>query len=186
MKMIKRSILLILLVMVLLVPSYSVQAKSGMYNLGYPVHINGTKVEFQDALINENKTYIALRDFCSKAGLDVEWVDPNYHQLPIPGGNLPSGISINIPSYVYVKEVTNFKKTDEKIKVVDITGIYNKFKEGKNYTYYFSDYGLVIKDKNGEKLVKLNYNPSNEYMYVSVDEFREKLQPHFVDICMQE
>lgn len=186
MKMIKRFILLILLVMVLLVPSYSVQKKSGMYNLGYPVHINGTKVEFQDAFTNENKTYIALRDFCGKVGLDVKWVDPNYHQLPIPGGNLPSGININIPSYVYVKEVTNFKKTDEKIKVVDITGIYNKFKEGKNYKYYFSDYGLVIKDKNGEKLVKLNYNPSNEYMYVSVDEFREKIQPYFVDICMQE
>lgn len=178
-------ITIILLVAALSMQSAAAMGKGKAQTFPYQVYVNGTQVQLNDIVLNNNKTYVGLREFCEKAGMKVEWVNPKYHYAPIPGGNFPGGVNIINPSFVYVKDVTNFYKTDQKIKGVDITGIYKKYKEGGNYKYYFADRGLVINDGQEKKVIKLKYNISNEYMYVSVDEFREKIQPYFIDICMQ-
>lgn len=172
----------LLLVTVLSNSIVNANVKKGAYEFSYPIYLNGNKVELKEGLFNNNKTYIGLREFCNKAGMDLEWVNPNHHQSPVPGRNLSSGTDITNPSFVYAKEVTNYQNTDKKIKGVDITGIYNKYKDVQKFKYYFNDNGLVIDTK---KQLELNYNPSNGYIYVSVEEFREKIQPYFVDICMQ-
>ena len=173
-----------LFVMILFGSASYINAKEEFYTLPFAVRVNSKGIELKKALLHNNRTYIELREFCDKAGMTVEWVDPKHHQSYAPGGGLPGGINISNPSFVYVKDVTDFENTKNVIKAVDITGIYKRYNKEGNYKYYFSDEGLVV--NNGEnKVIKLNYNPSNGYMYISVDEFREKIQPYFVDICMQ-
>lgn len=151
----------------------------------FAIHVNGNPIGLADALVHNNKSYVGLRELCEKMGMTVEWVDPNHQQMPIPGGTFPAGINIINPTFVHTKEVTKYDETNRTIKAVDITGIYKKFKMGKGYQYYFSDEGLVIDGAN-KQVLKLNYNPSNQLMYVSVEEFKEKIQPYLIDICMQE
>ena len=152
---------------------------------GYPVYVNGEKIMLDDAFIKDGKTYIQLRELGNKMNVTVDWADPKYHMLPIPGGNLPDGINLTNPTFVYTDEVTDYYNTIQKITCVEITGIYQKYKTGNNLNYAFSDEGLAVKENGTENVVPLKYNPSNGRMYLTVDEFREKVQPYLVDMCMQ-
>ncbi|MFV0516853.1 MAG: hypothetical protein ACK5MV_05615 [Aminipila sp.] len=160
-------------------------AESKVSALGYPVYVNGKQIKLNEALIKNGRTYIQLREFCSQMNVAVDWIDPSKHTLPIPGGNLPDGINLTNPTYIYTNEVTDYYDTTQKINCVEITGIYQKYKTGSNLKYAFGDEGLVVKTDGLETVIPLKYNPSSGRMYVSVDEFREKVQPYLVDICMQ-
>ncbi len=162
-----------------------VAAESKASALGYPVYVNGKQIKMNEALIQDGRTYVQLRELCGQMNTTVDWIDPSQHMLPAPGGSLPEGINLTNPTYVYTDEVTNYYDTKQKIKCVEITGIYEKYKTGSNLKYAFGDGGLVVKTDGTEKVIPLKYNPNNGRMYVSVDEFREKVQPYLVDICMQ-
>ena len=153
--------------------------------LGYPVYVNGELIKMNEARIIEGRTYVQLRELCSQMNVTVDWADPKNHMLPIPGGNLPAGVNLTNPTFVYTDEVTDYYTTTQKITCVDITGIYTKYKTGKNLNYAFSEEGLLINKNGTENVIPLKYNPGNGRMYLTVDEFREKVQPYLVDMCMQ-
>ncbi|MDR1134749.1 MAG: copper amine oxidase N-terminal domain-containing protein [Clostridiales Family XIII bacterium] len=164
----------------------AVAAESQTSALGYPVYVNGNIVKLNKAIIKDGRTYVQLRELCAQMNVTVDWVDPAYHMSPIPGGTLPEGINLTNPTFAYTAEVTNYYDTAQKINCVEITGIYQKYQTGDNLNYAFGDEGLVVKTDGAEKLIPLKYNPISGRMYLSVDEFREKVQPYLVDICMQE
>ena len=153
--------------------------------LGYPVYVNRERITLNEALIKDGRTYVQLRELCSQMNVTADWVDPQSHMLPIPGGGLPDGINLTNPTFVYTDEVADYYNTTQMITCVEITGIYQKYKAGNKLNYAFSDDGLVIKENGIENIIPLRYNPSNGRMYLTVDEFREKVQPYLVDMCMQ-
>lgn len=164
------------------------EAKENMQtsNFKFPVYVNGESIALEDALLVDGKTYVQLREFSEKINVDVAWKDPKHHTLPIPGGNLPGGINLTNPTFIYTKEVTDFYNTAETIKGVEITGLRHKYQaQNENLKYAFDDYGLVIRDKGQEKKIPLKFNPSQGRAYLSVSEFKEKLLPYLVDMCMQ-
>jgi hypothetical protein len=154
-------------------------------NLGYQVYANGEMIMLNDAFIKDGRTYVQLRELSSQLNVTVDWVDPKYHMSPIPGGSLPDGINLTNPTFVYTAEVTDYYNTIQKIPCVEITGIYQKYQADNNLNYAFSDEGLVVKENGAENIIPLKYNPSNGRMYLTIDEFREKVQPYLVDMCMQ-
>ena len=152
---------------------------------GYPVYVNGEMITLNEALMKDGRTYVQLRELCNQMNVTVDWADPQTHMLPTPGGNFPDGVNLTNPTFVYTDEVTDYYNTSQKIQCVEITGIYLKYKSGNNLNYGFGDEGLIIKENGADKVIPLKYNPSNGRMYLTVDEFREKVQPLLVDICMQ-
>jgi hypothetical protein len=151
--------------------------------LRYPVYVNGKLIKMNEALIKDGRTYVQLRELCNQLNTTVDWVDPAYHMLPAPGGDFPEGINLTNPTFVYTAKVTNYYDTAQRINCVEITGIYRKYKTGSSLEYAFGDEGLVIKTDESETIIPLKYNPSNGRMYLSIDEFRGKVQPYLVDIC---
>ena len=154
-------------------------------NLGYQVYVNGEKITLNESFIKDGRTYVQLRELCSQINVTVDWLDPKYHMSPIPGGSLPEGINLTNPTFVYTAEVTDYYNTIQKIPCVEITGIYQKYQADNNLNYAFSDEGLVVKENGAENVIPLKYNPSNGRMYLTTDEFRAKVQPYLVDMCMQ-
>ena len=152
---------------------------------GYSVYANGEMIMLNDAFIKDGRTYVQLRELSSQLNVTVDWVDPKYHMSPIPGGSLPDGINLTNPTFVYTAEVTDYYNTIQKISCVEITGIYQKYQAGNNLNYAFSEEGLVVKNDGTEKIIPLKYNPWYGKTYLSIDEFREKVQPYLVDICIQ-
>lgn len=154
-------------------------------DLGYPVYVNGEMITLNESFIKDGRTYVQLREICSQINVTVDWADPKYHMLPIPGGNLPDGINLTNPTFVYTAEVTDYYNTIQKISCVEITGIYQKYQADNNLNYAFSDEGLVVKENGIENVIPLKYNPSNGRMYLTIDEFKAKVQPYLVDLCTQ-
>lgn len=176
---------LVLCVIILSTTAVADATEAQTSTLGYPVYVNGERITLNESLIKDGRTYVQIRELCSKMNVTVDWVNPKYHMLPIPGGNLPDGINLTNPTFIYTDEVTDYYNTTKKINCVEITGVYQKYKTGNNFDYAFSDEGLVVKENGTENVIPLKYNPSNGRMYLTVDEFREKVQPYLVDMCMQ-
>lgn len=165
-----------------------VRASDKLESLPYSVYVNGDEVFLHNSLMKDGNTFIQLREFCAKLNVDVDWVDPSHHTLPVPGGNLPSGINLTSPTFIYTDEVTDFYDTDKKVLCVEITSIYEKYKmsEDKILSYAFDDEGLIIDENGVKKIIPLEYNPSNGRMYLKLEEFKEKVLIHLIDICKQE
>ena len=169
-------------------PPYDPSTDQAKTKQGVPIYFNGKGIALTDTLVKDNKTYVQLRELCKKINVSVKWLNPRFHQAPIPGGGLPEGINLTNPTFVYTSKVTNFYETDKQIMAVEITGIYETY-QNQYYPYHFVDdekfNGLVINTGGKKKQIPITFNPIAGRMYVSVDEFREKIQPYLVDICMQ-
>lgn len=161
------------------------KAESSVVPCVYSVYINGEETQLQEAFIKDGRTYVQLRELAGKTNMDVEWVDPKYHMLYAPGGGLPEGINVTNPTWIYVYDIVDFYNTSDLIQCVDITGIYEKYKENKGFKYCFSSDGLII-EENGQQVIKpLKYNPNSGRMYLEVTEFKEKVLPLLIEICLQ-
>lgn len=168
---------------------HSVEAEGSRQknNFNIPIYVNGDPITLKEAILVDGITYVQLREFSEKLNVDVTWKDPNYHTMPLPGGNLPGGINLTNPSFLYTKKVTDFYDTSKTIEGIEITSLYNNYKAtNQNIKYGFDEYGLVIRENGTEKKIPLKLNPSNGRQYLSVSEFKEKLLPYFVEMCMQE
>ncbi len=178
-------ILCMILVTVLMFGFNVVQASENEVEIfGFPIYFNNDEIQLEEAIIIDGRTYVQLREFCGLINVQVDWQDPKLHMLPAPGGNLPGGVNLTNPTYIYTDKVTNYYDTDEIVECVEITGIYSTFQGG--YDYSFNDFGLQIIVDGKEELIPLQYNPSAGRMYITVSEFKEKLLPHMVEICMQD
>lgn len=74
--------------------------------------------------------------------------------------------------------------SDKYFQGVDITTLFSRYnlREG-NFTYGFDPIdGTFV--ANGQE-VSIKTLTSNGKIYTTVDEFRDKIQPYLVDMCMQ-
>lgn len=163
--------------------------------LPFNVFVNNDQVNIKNSLLYQGHTYVQLRELTDLTNMNITFVGPNQPRSPLLGGNLPVGISIDQPTFVYVKDkvpdVLHDLGSEPYFKGVDITGIYikyNRTKDGykeKTYEYSFKENILYVPDGTGTKEIPFTFVISNEHFYVTVDEFRTKIQPYLVDICMQ-
>ena len=170
-------------------PPYDPSADQAKTTQGVPVYFNGKGIALTDTLVKDNKTYVQLREFCKKVNISVDWVSYKFRGTPIPGGNFLSGINLTNPTFVYTAKIPNYHtNSPTQLMAVEITGIYETY-QNQYYPYHFVDdekfRGLVINTGSEEKRLPLTLHRNRDRMYVSVDEFREKIQPYLVDICMQ-
>ena len=183
----------------LLVPAAPAQAAEPQ-TLPFPVYVNGTPVTIQNAILYNNFTYVQLRDLARVTNMGVDFNDPNMPNLPIPGGSLPIGISIDQPTFVYTKDNVPdwiFRNGATVDKAVDITTLHHKYfywkkmeevPEGMKYYFLEEDNGeyFVAQDQSGRTVKKqVHVFTSMGKEYISVDEFRSIIQPYLVDMCMQ-
>lgn len=153
--------------------------------LPFPTYVNGSQVVINNALLYGGHTYVQLRELAGATNMDIEFVSEPSTE---PGGGLPVGISIDQPTFVYVKDdVYNWSGamgSDKYFQGVDITTLFSRYnlREG-NFTYGFDPIeGTFVAD--GQE-VSIKTLTSNGKIYTTVDEFRDKIQPYLIDMCMQ-
>ncbi|MFP5522490.1 hypothetical protein [Peptococcus simiae] len=175
-------------------PLGPVQA-SGIIPSPHSVYVNGLPVTLNHSILYQGHTYVQLRDLASVTNMEVLFYDVDkYPSMIIPGGNYPTGININQPTFVYVREknrdADNEVSAEPFFKGVDITGIYYRYRRGTHrYGFGPDDQKehrvLSVPDGQGQKDIPIQVIYSEGKVYVTVDEFRAKIQPYLIDICMQ-
>ena len=88
-------------------------------------------------------------------------------------------------TYVQLRELSGLTNmgSEKYFKGVDITTLMHRYNANKgNLKYYFDLNGHFI--ANGESIdIKILHSNGKDYM--TVDDFREQVQPYLVDMCMQ-
>lgn len=159
---------------------------SPIHPLTFPTYVNGAPVKINNAIIYDGYTYVQLRELSGITNMGIDFVPKGSHSME-PGGGLPEGISIDQPTFVYVKDqVHNWNGnmgSEKYFKGVDITTLMHRYNANKgNLNYYFDLNGHFI--ANGKSIdIKILHSNGKDYM--TVDDFREQIQPYLVDMCMQ-
>lgn len=157
--------------------------------LPFPTYVNGSQVTINNALLYGGHTYVQLRELAAATNMDVDFNSVNDPMLPGPGGSLPIGISIDQPTFVYTKdEVQDWSSGSCVIldKAVDITTLYSRYQARDGFDYAFDGQAIVVLDGDGgSERIDLHVIASYGKHYVSVDDFRNKVQPYLIDMCMQ-
>ena len=157
--------------------------------LPFPTYVNGSQVTINNALLYGGHTYVQLRELAAATNMDVDFNSVNDPMLPGPGGSLPIGISIDQPTFVYTKdEVQDWSSGSCVIldKAVDITTLYSRYQARDGFDYAFAGQAIVVPDGDGgSERIDLHVIASYGKHYVSVDDFRNKVQPYLIDMCMQ-
>ena len=161
--------------------------------LTYPTYVNGNAVDLQNSITYGGHTYVKLRDIGAVANMGIYFRDPAFgNEMGGAGGGRLAGIHIDQPSFIYTQNnVTDWTTGGDPVKYdkcVDITGVYEKYYDAdqtKNYAYSFNGKTLTVPDGNGSKIININAFNYQGRMYVPVDDYRDKIQPYMVDICMQ-
>lgn len=167
-------------------PAGAVDA-SPIQPLTFPTYVNGAPVKINNAITYGGHTYVQLRELSGITNMGIEFVPQGSHSME-PGGGLPEGISIDQPTFVYVKDqVHNWNGnmgSEKYFKGVDITGLMSRYNLRKgNFKYGFDLMaGTFVAD--GKTIdIKILHSYGKDYM--TVDDFREQIQPYLVDMCMQ-
>ena len=88
-------------------------------------------------------------------------------------------------TYVQLRELSGITNmgSEKYFKGVDITTLMHRYNANKgNLNYYFDLNGHFI--ANGKSIdIKILHSNGKDYM--TVDDFREQVQPYLVDMCMQ-
>ena len=157
--------------------------------LPFPTYINGSQVTINNSLLYGGHTYVQLRELANVTNMGVDFNSADNPMLPVPGGSLPVGISIDQPTFVYVKDnVQDWSSGSAVIldKAVDITTLYSRYQSSDGYRYGFDGQNLVVPNgKGGSDRIQLHVIASYGKYYVSVGDFRDKVQPYLIDMCMQ-
>lgn len=173
-----------------LLPPGQVAQAAEIQPLPFQTYVNGSLVTINNSLLYGGHTYVQLRELANVSNMGIEFNDPNSPSLPTPGGSLPIGISIDQPTFVYTKDDVQDWSSGSCVildKAVDITTLYSRYQANSGkYNYAFEGNTLVVPNENGgTKTIDMHIISSYGKTYVSVDEFREKIQPYLIDICMQ-
>ena len=161
--------------------------------LTYPTYVNGINVDLQNSITYGGHTYVKLRDIGAVANMGIYFRDPSFgNEMGGAGGGRLAGIHIDQPSFIYTRNnVTDWTTGGDPVKYdkcVDLTGVYEKYYDTdhhKKLAYSFNDNTLTVPDGNGSKTIEFTVFNYQGRKYVPVDEYRDKIQPYMVDICMQ-
>ena len=173
-------------------PAGAVQA-SPIQPLTYPTYVNGINVDLQNSITYGGHTYVKLRDIGAVANMGIYFRYPSFgNEMGGAGGGRLAGIHIDQPSFIYTRNnVTDWTTGGDPVKYdkcVDLTGVYEKYYDAdhhKKLAYSFNDNTLTVPDGNGSKSIEFTVFNYQGRKYVPVDEYRNKIQPYMVDICMQ-
>lgn len=160
---------------------------SPIQSLTFPTYVNGAPVKINNAITYGGHTYVQLRELSGVTNMGIEFVPKGHHKMEL-GGGLPEGINIDQPTFVYVKDqVHNWNGnmgSEKYFKGVDITSLMSRYNLRKgNFKYGFDPLAgtFVANGKSAEIKVLDSYGKT----YMTVDDFREQVQPYLVDMCMQ-
>ena len=153
--------------------------------LHHTVFVNGEEVTFQDAYQKDGTTYVKLREVCKAMNVQVDWLDPEHHTMPIPGGNMPDGINLTNPTFVYTKTIPNWIGDHQPVKCVEITTLLDRYSKDSSYAYKFSDKAFYKTENGTVETVPVTVIHYNGRDYVPVNEFEAEIQPYLTEICMQ-
>lgn len=156
--------------------------------LPFTTYVNGSVVTINNSLLYGGHTYVQLRELANVTNMGIDFVQSGESTIQ-PGGGLPVGISIDQPTFVYVKEDVQDWSGDGLVmldKAVDITTLFSRYQVRDGYDYAFDGQSIVVPDGNGgTDRIALHVIASYGKHYVSVDDFRDTIQPYLVDMCMQ-
>ena len=201
MKKHKKRFLSLLLVAVFsvnaLVPAMQADAAEIVPN-PYPVYVNGTEVTFNNTINYQGSTYVKLHDVCTAAYMNVSFLEPGAYSWTMHNGPAYQGISIDVPTFVYIKkDVIHYGgpgydkpiNDGKPFAAVDITALYDRYKNTNDVIHDigFDSGDLLIHKSDGtEERIELNSFYARDHMYMMVDDYKEKLHPYVVDMCMQD
>lgn len=189
MKRFKKIYLYILMIICLMgILKVSVFASKFPFN----IYVNGNSITLKNVMLKDGRTYVQLRELAEKMDIDIEWVD--FHSLPIPGGNLLEGINLNQSNVLNTKDISGWFPEEyaegKNIYGIEMTSLIKKYNEERanKLDYYFkenNDSGLYIRENGKVKYIPIQFYNYMGLKYATVDDFKEKIQPYFVDICLQ-
>lgn len=156
--------------------------------LPFTTYVNGSVVTINNSLLYGGHTYVQLRELANVTNMGIDFVQSGESTIQ-PGGGLPVGISIDQPTFVYVKDDVQDWSGDGLVmldKAVDITTLFSRYQASDGYDYAFDGQAIVVPDgEGGTDRIPLHVIASYGKHYVSVDDFRDTIQPYLVDMCMQ-
>ena len=159
--------------------------------LPFTTYVNGSVVTINNSLLYGGHTYVQLRELANVTNMGIDFVQTGESTMQ-PGGGLPEGISIDQPTFVYVKEDVQDWSGDGLVmldKAVDITTLFSRYQTRVgDFDYAFDAMAgtFNVPDGNGgSKALPIHVVQWQGKTYVSVDDFRDTIQPYLVDMCMQ-
>ena len=159
--------------------------------LPFTTYVNGSVVTINNSLLYGGHTYVQLHELANVTNMGIDFVQSGESTMQ-PGGGLPAGISIDQPTFVYVKDDVQDWSGDGLVmldKAVDITTLFSRYqtREG-DFDYAFDSLAgtfNVPDGKGGSKALPIHVVHWQGKTYMSVDDFRDTVQPYLVDMCMQ-
>ena len=91
--------------------------------------MNGSVVTINNSLLYGGHTYVQLRELANVTNMGIDFVQTGESTMQ-PGGGLPEGISIDQPTFVYVKEDVQDWSGDGLVmldEAVDITTLWSRY-----------------------------------------------------------
>lgn len=154
--------------------------------LPFTTYVNGSVMTINNSLLYGGHTYVQLRELANVTNMGIDFVQSGESTMQ-PGGGLPAGISIDQPTFVYVRDDVQDWSGDGLVmldKAVDITTLWNRYqtREG-DFDYAFDAIVGTFNVPDGK--LPLHVVQWQGKTYVSVDDFRDTIQPYLVDMCMQ-
>lgn len=163
---------------------------TAIFAAGFPfhIHVDGHEITLNKTLIKDGNTYVQLRELANKMGADVEWV--GFHSAPIPGGNLPEGININQSNVLHKRDISGWFNEKPTIGI-EVTSLIKKYNEKRSdqLRYYFKkndQSGLYVKENSNVQYIPITFYNDQGLTYVTANDFKTKIQPYYVDICLQD
>ena len=159
--------------------------------LPFTTYVNGSVVTINNSLLYGGHTYVQLRELANVTNMGIDFVQTGESTMQ-PGGGLPEGISIDQPTFVYVKEDVQDWSGDGLVmldEAVDITTLFSRYQTRVgDFDYAFDAMAgtFNVPDGNGgSKALPIHVVHWQGKTYMSVDDFRDTIQPYLVDMCMQ-
>jgi len=154
----------------IIVSNYSHTNAKNIYNISktnYPILINGEEKKIESLNIN-GYTYIKLSHLNNNTSLIVNWNLDN------------NNVDISDSSRFEIREFDN-------TKYIDITYYFFRYNVSKKTPYYFemSVSNLNMFGSDGFSVGFLDRFWYENRLYVSLDEFKKKLNPMFIDIILK-
>lgn len=154
--------------------------------LPFTTYVNGSVVTINNSLLYGGHTYVQLRELANVTNMGIDFVQTGESTMQ-PGGGLPEGISIDQPTFVYVKEDVQDWSGDGIVmldEAVDITTLWSRYQtRAGDFDYAFDAMAGTFNVPDGK--LPIHVVQWQGKTYVSVDDFRDTIQPYLVDMCMQ-
>lgn len=153
----------------------------------YNIVVNGKPVSLNHVILKDGRTYVQLRELAKPLNLELLWV--GFHSAPVPGGNALEGVNINQSNVLNTRDISGLFDGQKTIGV-EMTSLIKRYNEkrAEKLSYYFKmgeESGLFIKEGDKTHFIPITFYHYMGLDYVTAGEFKTKVQPYFLDLCLQ-